>query len=114
MDDERRRRFLDHLKNCAGCDRAFRVFALTAPVLHSESRPAATPFNGVSRRSASGGSRLRAWLAATAVATLAMAATVAIYLAVLPPTQTLDEALSPQDSASELAPSSPFDLTSAG
>jgi hypothetical protein len=43
-----------------------------------------------------------------------MAATAAIYLAVASPTETLDEALSPQDSIGELAPPSPFDLTSAG
>ncbi|MGD0073980.1 MAG: hypothetical protein ABSD31_06515 [Candidatus Binataceae bacterium] len=46
--------------------------------------------------------------------TLAMAATIVLYLAIAAPTQTLDEALSPQDSVTELAPPSPFDLTSAG
>src|ERR1700687_1265398 len=36
---ERRAETLAHLKSCAKCDHAFRVFALTAPVLHSESDP---------------------------------------------------------------------------
>jgi len=54
----------------------------------------------------------RTWLAAAAMATLAMAATVAVYLAVTPPTETLDEALSPQDSMGEIGPLSPFDLSS--
>lgn len=114
IEEERRQKLLEHLRNCAGCDHAFRAFALTAPVLHSDLRPVAMPSDDVSRRPASAASRPRVWLAATAVATLAMAATVAVYLAVAAPTQTLDEALSPQDSVGELGPSSPFDLTSAG
>jgi hypothetical protein len=114
IEEERRRKLLEHLRNCAGCDRAFRAFALTAPVLHSDSRPVAMPSDGVSHRPASSAPKPRVWLAATAVATLTMAATVAVYLAVAAPRQTLDEALSPQDSLGELGPSSPFDLTSAG
>lgn len=114
IEEERCQKLLEHLRNCAGCDRAFRAFSLTAPVLHSDSRPVAMPSDDVSRWPASAASRPRVWMAATAVATLAMAATVAVYLAVAAPTQTLDEALSPQDSIGELAPSSPFDLTSAG
>jgi hypothetical protein len=34
LDGERRRELLTHLKGCAKCDRAFRAFALTAPMLH--------------------------------------------------------------------------------
>jgi hypothetical protein len=34
LDAERRRALLAHLKECARCDRAFRAFALTAPMLH--------------------------------------------------------------------------------
>jgi hypothetical protein len=37
LDDERRRALLAHLKECVKCDRAFRAFALTAPMLHSGS-----------------------------------------------------------------------------
>jgi hypothetical protein len=33
---ERRAELLAHLKDCSKCDHAFRVFALTAPVLHSD------------------------------------------------------------------------------
>jgi hypothetical protein len=36
---ERRTELLAHLAGCAKCDRAFRVFALTAPVLHSDAEP---------------------------------------------------------------------------
>jgi hypothetical protein len=35
LDGERRRELLTHLKGCAKCDRAFRAFALTAPMLHA-------------------------------------------------------------------------------
>ncbi len=114
MEGERRRKLLDHLRICAGCDHAFRVFAITAPVLHSESLPASAPSTEVSRRPAIVASRPRIWPAATALTMLAMAATIVLYLAIAAPTQTLDEALSPQDSVTEIAPPSPFDLTSAG
>jgi hypothetical protein len=35
LDGERRLELLGHLKGCAKCDRAFRAFALTAPMLHA-------------------------------------------------------------------------------
>ncbi|MGH7913426.1 MAG: hypothetical protein ACREPW_02085, partial [Candidatus Binataceae bacterium] len=35
LDGERRSELLGHLKGCSKCDRAFRAFALTAPMLHS-------------------------------------------------------------------------------
>jgi len=35
LEGERRRELLAHLKGCLKCDRAFRAFALTAPMLHS-------------------------------------------------------------------------------
>lgn len=34
LEGERRRELLAHLKGCSKCDRAFRAFALTAPMLH--------------------------------------------------------------------------------
>ena len=46
---ERRRDFMMHLKKCKRCDRAFRAFSLTAPMLHSGSRAVQA---GVSRPSA--------------------------------------------------------------
>ena len=35
LDGDRRHELREHLKGCAKCDRAFRSFALTAPMLHS-------------------------------------------------------------------------------
>ncbi len=37
-----RARLVEHLRTCARCDHAFRVFALSAPVVHSECRPETT------------------------------------------------------------------------
>lgn len=38
LDAERRASLLAHLSECAKCDRAFRTFALTAPMLHPPER----------------------------------------------------------------------------
>ena len=40
LEGERRRELLAHLKGCSKCDRAFRAFVLTAPMLHSGSAAA--------------------------------------------------------------------------
>ena len=45
MPTEERARLVEHLKTCARCDRAFRVFALSAPVIHSEGLPETTSAN---------------------------------------------------------------------
>lgn len=63
---ERRAEILAHLKSCAKCDHAFRVFALTAPVLHSESEPAAAMrVSAPARREFSLGDRPRRFAAVT-------------------------------------------------
>lgn len=46
LDVERRAALLAHLKECAKCDRAFRAFALTAPMLHSRGADAAGRASG--------------------------------------------------------------------
>ncbi|MGA8567745.1 MAG: hypothetical protein WB580_08145 [Candidatus Binataceae bacterium] len=52
LDGERRRELLAHFKGCSKCDRAFRAFALTAPMLHSGSGGAAAePAIGAAARS---------------------------------------------------------------
>src|SRR5260370_14427185 len=40
LDGERRQNLLSHLKGCPKCDRAFRAFALTAPMLHTRGEAA--------------------------------------------------------------------------
>jgi hypothetical protein len=37
--DKRQAQLLTHLHGCASCDRSFRIFALTAPVLYSAAEP---------------------------------------------------------------------------
>jgi hypothetical protein len=42
LSHQRRAQLLAHLRTCATCDRSFRVFALTAPVLYSATEPDST------------------------------------------------------------------------
>jgi hypothetical protein len=114
LDAAPRRKLIEHLKVCAGCDRAFRVFALSAPALHSDFQPVGSGADDGLRGLPIAPRKLRTWIAATAMGALAMAATVAVYLAVAPPAETLDEALSPADSIGEIGPSNPLDLTIRG
>jgi hypothetical protein len=39
LNPQRRLALLSHLRDCPGCNRSFRAFALTAPVLYSASEP---------------------------------------------------------------------------
>jgi hypothetical protein len=88
----RRTAFVAHLSECAKCDGAFRVFALTAPVLHSDaepSRPARarrTPARIEGRRSA-------AWMSIAAVLALFVTGASAAYFSVETSPETLREAV---------------------
>jgi hypothetical protein len=107
---ERRAELLAHLKGCGKCDHAFRVFALTAPVLHGEverdtarvSRPARREFSladrprrfaSVSREVALSRQPNR-WLAMSAAAAIFVFASSAAYLSTRTPNESLGEALS--------------------
>ncbi len=103
--------FLSHLTECAGCDRAFRVFAMTAPLLYADTIPAQAappsrprairPASIVRQTGSSGrGTSGRGWSALCAMVVAIAAAGFAAYLAAAMPRQTLDEALS---SSSETA-----------
>jgi hypothetical protein len=103
---ERRAETLAHLKSCAKCDHAFRVFALTAPVLHSESEPpprVVTParqafslgdrprrFVSVSRER----ERPRRWIAMSAAAAIFVVASSAAFFSADTPRQTFGEEIS--------------------
>jgi len=106
---ERRTELLAHLKGCEKCDHAFRVFALTAPVLHGEmerqaarvSRPARREFSladrprrfaSVSREVSRQPERWLAMSAAAAVIFVFAASTA--YLSARTPDESLGEALS--------------------
>ena len=50
LDGERRQMLLSHLKGCPKCDRAFRAFALTAPMLHARGEAAEATGGGTPDR----------------------------------------------------------------
>lgn len=91
----------DHLQHCALCEQAFRLFALIAPVLHSEPAAIDATVGGkgrprpvrMRRRAAAARvaeSRATVWTALS----MLVAASVIAYLAATPPRQSLSEALS--------------------
>ena len=109
---ERRSELLAHLKGCEKCDHAFRVFALTAPVLHGEmdqpaalvSRPARREFSladrprrfaSISRETP----RQNRWLPMAAAAAIFVFATSAAYLSARVPDDSIGEALSAPESS---------------
>ena len=119
MPHDQRPVFMTHLRGCARCDRSFRIFALSAPVLHSavEPEPGSTrhrPLQRVAtpafRRGASlarNGPSTRAWsLVGAAVVMAAAAVVVAIYVAT-PPRVTLEDALGIDNTNVELATYTP-------
>lgn len=97
-----------HLAQCSRCERAFRAFALTAPVLHSETEP---PERRRARWTLARDSRQRSgsrsarsprreaprWTAICAAATLFLAASVAAWLSVTIPTDSLGDAMSTRE-----------------
>jgi anti-sigma factor RsiW len=107
---ERRDAFVAHLAGCAKCDAAFRTFALTAPVFHSDAEPS-RPISAARRISASarreGGAyreprRARAWLSIAAAFALFMTGASAAYFSVETPDETLSEAIHQPSQFTEL------------
>ena len=124
---ERRADLLAHLKGCDKCDHAFRIFALTAPVLHgdmdqqaSRATPARREFSLADRprRFASVTrevSRPNRWLPMAAAAAIFVFATSAAYLSTRAPNESIGEALSipelslnPETAGDPLAPEMPL------
>ena len=126
---ERRAELLAHLGGCAKCDHAFRVFALTAPVLHSEVEPegvaaVATAANGRRElrtsdrvndraRRTGGVARVEAgprrWFAMAAAAAIFVFASGAAYWSERSSTDTLHDAvLTTEAAASSEAAVDPF------
>ncbi len=110
LEPELRATFVAHLEGCAGCDRAFRVFAMTAPLLYADRVPAqrATPSHPRAIRPASvvrrAGNSRRGLRAMCAMVAAIAAAGFAAYLSAAMPRPTLEEALSnSSDTTSDLA-----------
>lgn len=113
MHAEERAAFVAHLEGCQRCDRSFRIFALTASVLHAKGDPMVT-----SRASSNHATVLRAsnvprvrtkpvrrsWWAAGVAGTIA-AALMAVYVAAARPSSSayaLEQTIIGDDSGVEL------------
>jgi hypothetical protein len=109
---ERRRDLLAHLKGCEKCDHAYRVFALTAPVLHGEMDRQASRIAAPARREFSLADRPRRfaspsrevarpnrWLPMAAAAAIFVFATSAAYLSTRAPSESMGEAFSTPESS---------------
>jgi hypothetical protein len=109
---EQRAALVKHLAGCAKCDRAFRNFALGAPVLHSVGEPPRRPVaQGQSARDArarrpAGVARSefvpRRGLAMSAAAMALIAASLAAYFSVTTPLDTLNDELSADPIATQI------------
>lgn len=110
---ERRAALTEHLRKCHRCDGAFRLFALSAPVLHSDSVPERTagadrPVRGVGRSLRAPGvyrgrsSQAGLWLSMCALLTVFVAGAFAAYLSVSRPVGSLAEALSQPEPFAQL------------
>jgi anti-sigma factor RsiW len=124
---EERTAFLAHVGRCARCDRAFRVFALTAPVLHGDSasrEPMGVAQASVATHESSPYARRdpvptfrrgapvtpvvpRASRTVWAAAALAAAALFAIYVAAATPGQTFEDAITGEDAVGDLSTATP-------
>ncbi|MHB8381209.1 MAG: zf-HC2 domain-containing protein [Candidatus Binataceae bacterium] len=111
LSDIRRAELNAHLGQCLKCDQAFRTFATTAPVLHSDhapniasAQPRAFTLETAMRTGAPNPHpdypEPRRWLALCASAIIFIAASTGAYLAVTPPADTLTQALTNPDETS--------------
>lgn len=96
MTDQQRREFTGHLSDCIACDRAFRLFALTAPLLHGsaglQARWRTEERAEGAMQLARGRQQARRWAVAAAAFAISAAAAVAVYIA-RPPAPTLEDAI---------------------
>jgi len=117
LDIEQRGLLVAHLRQCARCDRAFRVFALSAPVLHSDSGPRnalAEPdwrdrrlAGGVDTAPSAGFSRVRQWFPICATFAIFAASALAAYLAVTAPVEDLTDGRSESEPVVQLFANEP-------
>ncbi len=97
-----REAFLAHLAQCSKCDGAFRTFALTAPVLHSDAQPDRAQVTTTPRITASARPegrayraprRASAWLSMAAAAVLFVTGASAVYFSEETPAESLSDAV---------------------
>jgi len=116
---ERSAALVEHLGRCTKCDRAFRLFALGAPVLHTDASPdiPEMSYPRVSRdarRSRSARNSARRWLPMCAALALFVASGLTAYFCVITPVEQLIDELAAEDGITEMlaqeVPSSSNDL----
>jgi hypothetical protein len=138
LEGERRQNLLSHLKECPKCDRAFRAFALTAPMLHPrgeaaeagvryapDGAPRPINMNGARRADARRAAEIlhrasvyriaqrrpmHQWREAAAAFSAVAAAVLVIYFSLATPPMSFDDVLTPPDSVSETVPQSNTDF----
>lgn len=101
---QRRSELTAHLAECPGCDLAFRTFALSAPLMHSDREPPALadPVRAgaaaaqLSHRPVSNysGAPRRMWASAGAAAAMLTVGIFAAYFSVSAPVQSISDAIS--------------------
>jgi hypothetical protein len=109
--EERRMQLLAHLRGCAACDRSFRIFALTAPVLYSAIEPekssGAVRAIGPAHRgfhlwSAKRRPIVQAFSRVVPASAMAAGAAIALYFAVAP-SMTFEDAIAADTSSADVA-----------
>jgi hypothetical protein len=107
---EQRTAFTAHLRECAKCDRSFRVFALSAPVLHGDREPEARsqphpawapPLPVAIRRPSVARRGGHQWLSMAAAAVLLIVSGMAAWTAATPGHQDVMEAIAGDNPAIE-------------
>ena len=106
---ERRAALLEHLKGCSKCDHAFRLFALTAPVLHSATEPGgrvAVRAGGMGARRGAmvsrGSTRPRQMLAMCAGVMVIFMASMAAYLSMTVPVASYTDEITNSESVLDI------------
>ncbi|MGH7863432.1 MAG: hypothetical protein ACREQB_00465 [Candidatus Binataceae bacterium] len=107
MAPQRRAALVEHLGQCAKCDRAFRLFALGAPALQSDapldlSSVAHSPVSLSARRSRAAKNSAQRWLAMCAALALFVASGFAAYLSVAAPVGQLSDELTAAEGITEM------------
>jgi len=129
MPSAARAHLVEHLAACAQCDRSFRVFALSAPVVHSENQPETSasatlaPFKMIRPRRfatarvqsfARRESQQRPWLVAAAVAALLLIGVFSAWSSTQWPSQNFADSIAADTADGEGAGYSSDDLVTAG
>jgi anti-sigma factor RsiW len=104
---ERRAALVEHLGRCTKCDRAFRLFALGASVLHTGAPSDMAEMSHTrvptgARRSRTARNSVRRWLPMCAALVLFVASGLAAYFSVITPVEQLTDELAAEEGITEM------------